>query len=252
MFSRAHCISIFTKTNQTFWPFSYPKLPLCVSLSCTLIYHFCVVLFDNYTVLVGAYHYWLAFVWPAIRSLFLWLSCYICIGVGNVYLQCPALSAAYWTRFNSRKPGPPFLGRSEFESLDPKVCALSHTSPNEPDCLHQQTRVRSNGSRVNPARDWTIQQVRRLQSDGLAPTATHCFSSSFAPSQSNIGLVLHGVMEYDLSLRFLENALTTNTKYHGPRSLKVALRYKGVLAPAFVAYVPNRRNDVKINEGCRS
>lgn len=43
--------------------------------------------------------------------------------------------------------------------------------------------------------------------------------------QSNIGLVLHGVMEYDLSLRFLENALTINTKYHGPRSLKVALRW---------------------------
>lgn len=42
--------------------------------------------------------------------------------------------------------------------------------------------------------------------------------------QSNIGLVLHGVMEYDLSLRFLENALTINTKYHGGRSLKVALR----------------------------
>lgn len=43
--------------------------------------------------------------------------------------------------------------------------------------------------------------------------------------QSNIGLVLHGVMEYDLSLRFLENALTINTKYHGSRSLKVALRW---------------------------
>ncbi|XP_070826339.1 clustered mitochondria protein homolog isoform X2 [Chaetodon trifascialis] len=42
---------------------------------------------------------------------------------------------------------------------------------------------------------------------------------------SNIGLVLHGVMEYDLSLRFLENALTINTKYHGLRSLKVALSH---------------------------
>ncbi|XP_061072739.1 clustered mitochondria protein homolog isoform X2 [Conger conger] len=42
---------------------------------------------------------------------------------------------------------------------------------------------------------------------------------------SNIGLVLHGVMEYDLSLRFLENALTINSKYHGPRSLKVALSH---------------------------
>ncbi|KAG7470582.1 hypothetical protein MATL_G00115480 [Megalops atlanticus] len=42
---------------------------------------------------------------------------------------------------------------------------------------------------------------------------------------SNIGLVLHGVMEYDLSLRFLENALAINSKYHGPRSLKVALSH---------------------------
>ncbi|XP_053729327.1 clustered mitochondria protein homolog [Synchiropus splendidus] len=42
---------------------------------------------------------------------------------------------------------------------------------------------------------------------------------------SNIGLVLHGVMEYDLSLRFLENALTINSKYHGARSLKVALSH---------------------------
>lgn len=32
-------------------------------------------------------------------------------------------------------------------------------------------------------------------------------------------------MEYDLSLRFVENALAINSKYHGPRSLKVALRW---------------------------
>ncbi|KAK2505355.1 hypothetical protein MC885_011851 [Smutsia gigantea] len=42
---------------------------------------------------------------------------------------------------------------------------------------------------------------------------------------NNIGLVLHGVMEYDLSLRFLENALAVSTKYHGSRSLKVALSH---------------------------
>ncbi|XP_057695489.1 clustered mitochondria protein homolog isoform X1 [Corythoichthys intestinalis] len=42
---------------------------------------------------------------------------------------------------------------------------------------------------------------------------------------SNIGLVLHSVMEYDLSLRFLESALAINSKYHGPRSLKVALSH---------------------------
>ena len=56
----------------------------------------------------------------------------------------------------------------------------------------------------------------------LTPVLTPCYRLSL---QSNIGLVLHGVMEYDLSLRFLENALTINTKYHGPRSLKVALRW---------------------------
>ncbi|KAG8450710.1 hypothetical protein GDO86_003111 [Hymenochirus boettgeri] len=42
---------------------------------------------------------------------------------------------------------------------------------------------------------------------------------------SNIGLVLHGVMEYDLSLRFLENALSINSKHHGAKSLKVALSH---------------------------
>ncbi|XP_040279427.1 clustered mitochondria protein homolog isoform X2 [Bufo bufo] len=42
---------------------------------------------------------------------------------------------------------------------------------------------------------------------------------------SNIGLVLYGVMEYDLSLRFLENALNVNSKYHGAKSLKVALSH---------------------------
>ncbi|XP_063153180.1 clustered mitochondria protein homolog [Candoia aspera] len=42
---------------------------------------------------------------------------------------------------------------------------------------------------------------------------------------NNIGLVLHGVMEYDLSLRFLENALVINSKFHGAKSLKVALSH---------------------------
>nr|XP_026693476.1 clustered mitochondria protein homolog isoform X1 [Ciona intestinalis] len=42
---------------------------------------------------------------------------------------------------------------------------------------------------------------------------------------SNIGLVLHGVQEYDLSLRFLEEALKINVKYHGQKSLKAALSH---------------------------
>ncbi|XP_059829435.1 clustered mitochondria protein homolog isoform X2 [Hypanus sabinus] len=42
---------------------------------------------------------------------------------------------------------------------------------------------------------------------------------------SNIGLVLHGVMEYDLALRFLDSALAINGKYHGTKSLKVALSH---------------------------
>ncbi|XP_076130997.1 clustered mitochondria protein homolog [Alosa pseudoharengus] len=39
---------------------------------------------------------------------------------------------------------------------------------------------------------------------------------------SKIGLVLHALTEYSLSLRFLENALSINIKYHGLSSLKVA------------------------------
>ena len=42
---------------------------------------------------------------------------------------------------------------------------------------------------------------------------------------SNIGLILHAVEEYDLSLRFLEHALQVNTKFHGAKSLKVAMNY---------------------------
>jgi len=42
--------------------------------------------------------------------------------------------------------------------------------------------------------------------------------------QSNIGLVLHGVQEYELSLKFLEEALKINLKYHGEKSLKAAIR----------------------------
>ncbi|GIY01947.1 clustered mitochondria protein homolog [Caerostris darwini] len=42
---------------------------------------------------------------------------------------------------------------------------------------------------------------------------------------SNIGLILHAVGEYDLSLRFLENALKLNIKYYGNKSLKVAVSY---------------------------
>merc|ERR1711974_224930 len=42
---------------------------------------------------------------------------------------------------------------------------------------------------------------------------------------SNIGLILHAVGEYDISLRFLEKALQLNIAYHGPRSLKVAVSY---------------------------
>lgn len=42
---------------------------------------------------------------------------------------------------------------------------------------------------------------------------------------SNIGLILHAVGEYDLSLKFLEKALSLNIKYHEPRSLKAAVSY---------------------------
>lgn len=45
---------------------------------------------------------------------------------------------------------------------------------------------------------------------------------AFLSVQSKIGLMLHGVMQCDLALKFLENALALTSKYQGPTSLKVA------------------------------
>lgn len=42
---------------------------------------------------------------------------------------------------------------------------------------------------------------------------------------SNIGLILHAVGEYDLSLKFLEKSLQLNGRFHGVKSLKVAVSY---------------------------
>ncbi|CAH1800862.1 unnamed protein product [Owenia fusiformis] len=42
---------------------------------------------------------------------------------------------------------------------------------------------------------------------------------------SNIGLILHAVGEYELSLRFLDKALELNTKFFGAKSLKVAMSF---------------------------
>lgn len=42
---------------------------------------------------------------------------------------------------------------------------------------------------------------------------------------SNIGLILHAVCEYDLSLRFLKNALKLNLNFFGSRHMKVAVNY---------------------------
>lgn len=42
---------------------------------------------------------------------------------------------------------------------------------------------------------------------------------------SNIGLILHAVGQYNLSLHFLENSLTLNKRFFGEKSLKVALSY---------------------------
>lgn len=43
--------------------------------------------------------------------------------------------------------------------------------------------------------------------------------------QSNIALFLHATGEFRHSVRFLEHALAINFKYHGERSLKVAVSY---------------------------
>ncbi|KAK6191420.1 hypothetical protein SNE40_003114 [Patella caerulea] len=42
---------------------------------------------------------------------------------------------------------------------------------------------------------------------------------------SNIGLILHALEEYELSLRFLEKALKLNIRYFGSKSLKAAMSY---------------------------
>ena len=42
---------------------------------------------------------------------------------------------------------------------------------------------------------------------------------------SNIGLILHAVGEYEPSLKFLEKALELNIRFHGAKSLKVAVSY---------------------------
>ena len=42
---------------------------------------------------------------------------------------------------------------------------------------------------------------------------------------SNIGLILHAVGEYEPSLKFLEKALEFNIRFHGAKSLKVAVSY---------------------------
>ncbi|XP_041348382.1 clustered mitochondria protein homolog isoform X2 [Gigantopelta aegis] len=42
---------------------------------------------------------------------------------------------------------------------------------------------------------------------------------------SNIGLILHAVEEYELSLKFLEHTLQLNVRYFGAKSLKVAMSY---------------------------
>ncbi|XP_076823166.1 clustered mitochondria protein homolog isoform X2 [Clavelina lepadiformis] len=52
-----------------------------------------------------------------------------------------------------------------------------------------------------------------------------CDHPEIALLDSNIGLVLHGVQEYDLSLRFLDEALKINMKYHGSKSLKAAISH---------------------------
>lgn len=43
--------------------------------------------------------------------------------------------------------------------------------------------------------------------------------------QSNIALFLHATGEFRHSVRFLEHALALNIKYHGEKSLKVAVSY---------------------------
>ena len=56
---------------------------------------------------------------------------------------------------------------------------------------------------------------------------------------SNIGLILHAVGEFDLALKFLENSLLLNRRYFGENSLKTALSCH------FVARVQSCRGDFR-------
>jgi len=51
-----------------------------------------------------------------------------------------------------------------------------------------------------------------------------CFLPS-TPMQSNIGLILHAIGEYDNAYVFLDHALKLNIHYFGRKNLKVALSY---------------------------
>lgn len=51
--------------------------------------------------------------------------------------------------------------------------------------------------------------------------------------QSNIGLILHAVEEYELSLRFLEHALTLNIRYEPLSCLMPPLPYPQLLFQGF-------------------
>ena len=51
------------------------------------------------------------------------------------------------------------------------------------------------------------------------------FHPEIALIDSNIGLILHAVGEYDLSLKFFEKALSLNRKLHGEQALKVAVSH---------------------------
>ena len=65
-------------------------------------------------------------------------------------------------------------------------------------------------------------QILSFRARYLALLVTGENHPELALIDSNIGLILHAVGEYDISLRFLEKALALNIAYHGPRLILIS------------------------------
>ena len=86
-----------------------------------------------------------------------------------------------------------------------------------PFCYLRYSRIISETSQKNIALNCDVTLPLRARYLALLVTGEN--HPELALIDSNIGLILHAVGEYDISLRFLEKALALNIAYHGPRLL---------------------------------